>query len=196
MTILFLCSGNTCRSPMAIAAWRALERSDEKPFGERVRVRSAGLAALTIAFSPEQRKGALNGVAASRHAQSVARAWGEDLTRHRAHGISTTLLAEAELVVTMTEDQARAVRDYFGLGNQVRALGEWLESESYAVHEDRRLASLLEIESNTRLAHDIVDPYGSSFEAYQSCGEEIKIALIGLRRALRDGRFSFETEQL
>ena len=195
MTILFLCSGNTCRSPMAIAAWRALERSDEKPFGDRVRVRSAGLAALTMVTTRNQQS-TFPVVAASRHAQRVARAWGEDLSGHRAHGISTVLLSEADLVVTMTEDQARAIRDYFGRKNQVRALGEWLESESYAVDEDRRLASLLEIESKARPAHDIVDPYGSSLEAYQSCGEEIKLALIGLRRALRDGKFSFETEQL
>lgn len=190
MTILFLCSGNTCRSPMAIAAWRALERSDEKPFGNRVCVRSAGLAALTFAPAANAEPRDFGGVPASRHAQKVARAWGEDLSKHRAQGISAALLDEADFVVTMTDDQARAVRDYFGLGKQVCALGEWLEAESRAVGEDRRLAALLETEANARTSRDIVDPYGSSIEAYQSCGEEIKLALIGFRRALRTGNLS------
>lgn len=194
MTILFLCSGNTCRSPMAMAAWRSLERSDEKSFGDRVRVRSAGLAALSMensnavvrsAIDRSEKGRKLRGVPASRYAQEVARGWGEDLSSHRARGLSSALLAEADFVLTMTDDQAHAVRVYCGLkSSQVRALGDFSD-EIFSSDAECRLASLMEIETNSRTARDIIDPFGGSLEAYQSCGEAIRSALIGVRRALR-----------
>jgi protein-tyrosine phosphatase len=197
MTILFLCSGNTCRSPMALAAWRSLERSDEKPFGEQVCVRSAGLAVPPPALSDSKGR-KKRGAPASRHAQKVAHAWGEDLSTHSAQGLSSQLLDEAALILTMTDDQALAVRDYFGFkAYNVRPLGEFISSESFAVSEDQRLAALLgQVTRATRTARDIVDPYGGSFEAYHSCGEEIRNALIGLRRALRAGELSHAGETL
>lgn len=191
MTILFLCSGNTCRSPLALAAWRSLERCDEKPFGEKVCVCSAGLAVPPPGLSDAKGR-KKRGAPASRHAQKVAHSWGEDLTTHNAQGLSSQLLDEADLILTMTDDQALAVRDYFGFkACDVRALGEFLSSKSSSVSESQRLAALLGQETRlTRTARDIVDPYGGSFEAYHSCGEEIRNALIGLRRALRSGELS------
>ena len=185
MTILFLCSGNTCRSPMAIAAWRSLERCDDKPFGDDVQVRSAGLAAQSA------QSGKRDCVPASRHAQKVAKSWGEDLASHRAHGLSSSLLEECDFIITMTDDQARAMRNYFGYQpQQVRCLGEFLPDE-ISTDEDKRLLALLETRvAPTRTSRDLVDPYGGSLEAYQSCGAQIRSAIVDLRRALRADELS------
>lgn len=92
--VLFVCSGNTCRSPLAAAFFRkALEG---RPGMGAVEVASAGLSAL-------------DGEPASRQAREVAREWGLDLEAHRSRRASRELLAGARLILTMTADHKRRV---------------------------------------------------------------------------------------
>lgn len=87
--ILFVCTGNTCRSPMAEALFNQLN-----PEGCH-EAHSAGLAALA-------------GQPASPQAIEVMRqAYGLDLTGHLARQAGDDLLNEASLIVTMTADQKR-----------------------------------------------------------------------------------------
>jgi protein-tyrosine-phosphatase len=83
--ILFVCSGNTCRSPLAEVIARQLlpPRLDFQ-----VEIASAGASAL-------------NGSPASQYALDVARAHGLDLTAHRSRPLSAALVREADLIVTM-----------------------------------------------------------------------------------------------
>lgn len=83
--LLFVCTGNTCRSPMAevIARARAVERDLD------VEVSSAGL--MTGPGSP-----------AAEHARRLAAARGLDLATHRSTALSPDLLAMADLVLGMT----------------------------------------------------------------------------------------------
>lgn len=84
--ILFVCTGNTCRSPLAAAMARA----------RGVEAASAGLAAT-------------NGSPASEYAQ-LAAAWrGLDLRGHRARQLSPALIKQADRIYTMTADQAQYV---------------------------------------------------------------------------------------
>lgn len=94
LDVLFVCSGNTCRSPLAAAFFRkALQgRQGVGP----VEVGSAGLSAL-------------DGEPASRQAREVAREWGLDLEAHRSRRASRELLAGARLILTMTADHKRRV---------------------------------------------------------------------------------------
>jgi protein-tyrosine-phosphatase len=94
----------------------------------------------------------------------------------------------------MTEDQAAAVRSHFGLPEgKVVPLGYFDESRSSAHDEDvqQRLTDLLGTEENDdelwRGPVHIADPYGGSLEAYESCAQQIRRAVTGLRRALREG---------
>ncbi len=185
MTILFVCSGNTCRSPLAVAAWHALEAA-ESALGQRGdQVSSAGLMAH-------------KGAPATPHAQQIARHWNTDLLSHRARGLTQELAQDAALIVTMTQQQAQTARRQFALPtHRVRVLGEF--RDAYRVLDDKknaeepsddaRLEALMNDATTLKKACevDIADPFGGSLEAYESCASQIKNAVAGLRFSLRNG---------
>jgi protein-tyrosine-phosphatase len=83
--ILFICSGNTCRSPLAEAIGRQVLPSR---LDFDVEVASAG----TSAF---------DGSPASRYSVEVAREHGLDLSGHRSRSVTPALVSAADLIVTM-----------------------------------------------------------------------------------------------
>lgn len=85
MNILFVCTGNTCRSPMAAGLMNkiAMERDLD------VRIESAGI------FANE-------GENASSEAIVVMRKYGVDLTGHHAQPINEELIEKSDLILTMT----------------------------------------------------------------------------------------------
>jgi protein-tyrosine phosphatase len=101
-TILFVCSGNTCRSPMAEAlARRVLARKFEVPEAELekkgINVVSAGSFAMPGARATPQ------GVEALRE-------MGIDLTQHRSKPLSVELIHQADLIFTMGRAHAMQVQ--------------------------------------------------------------------------------------
>ena len=93
MQLLFVCTGNTCRSPMASAYAAAFLHRYGR---EDIVVRSAGLAAW--AGSP-----------ASDGAVAVMAQNGIDLTGFRSTRISAPLLDESDRIICMTGGHRRAV---------------------------------------------------------------------------------------
>ena len=83
--VLFVCTGNTCRSPMAAAWFRHLCGQDGLDW-------TAGSAGL----------GAFAGDGASLHAKEVMAARGIDLSHHAARPFSAYLADEADRIVVMT----------------------------------------------------------------------------------------------
>ena len=93
--ILFVCTGNTCRSPMAAAFAVRLARER----GLDVRVSSAGLCA---AAAP-----------ASAQAVQVMAEQGISLAGHRAQPLSQALCDRAEIILTMTAAQRNTILHQF-----------------------------------------------------------------------------------
>ncbi len=104
--IVFVCTGNTCRSPLAEALCKKrlcarlacpIEALPERGYY----VLSAGLAAMP-------------GFNAAFEAEQVARGYGIDLSTHRSQPLTGDLAANADYLVGMTENHVRALADYFG----------------------------------------------------------------------------------
>ena len=96
MRLLFVCTGNTCRSSMAeILARRELER---RGLSGRVEVLSAGTSTVS-------------GLPASHHAIHIMTDMSLDLHGHRSTMLSRELVESADLVLTMTHGQRRMVED-------------------------------------------------------------------------------------
>ena len=93
MHILFVCTGNICRSPMAEAYTRDLCRRKTVP---HIRVSSAGTAA------PENHE-------ASAQAKFVLWEEGIPLENHRSRQLTRDMIEQADTVVTMTQGHRRQV---------------------------------------------------------------------------------------
>ncbi|MCL2003277.1 MAG: low molecular weight protein arginine phosphatase [Oscillospiraceae bacterium] len=92
MKILFVCTGNTCRSPLAEVLCAA-----RKPEWE---ARSRGLAAYENAN-------------AAAHAAEAAREHGCDLSAHQAHMVAERDIDWADTVIGMTTAHAAMLRTLF-----------------------------------------------------------------------------------
>jgi 2-C-methyl-D-erythritol 4-phosphate cytidylyltransferase len=111
-TLLFVCTGNTCRSPLAEAIARA-EIARRGWAG--VRVASAGIAARA-------------GDRASEHARSVGRRHGLDLDAHRSQPLTVGLAGAADLILTMSPSHLGAL-DRMAAGERASTLGDFVAGE-------------------------------------------------------------------
>lgn len=92
-TVLLVCTGNTCRSPMAAGILKKM-LADEGIEG--VSVLSAGTAAL-------------EGMPATDLAVSTSADWQIDLSGHRSQPVTDKLVAEADLILTMTPEHREEI---------------------------------------------------------------------------------------
>jgi len=100
-TILFVCSGNTCRSPMAEAIARhilaqAMNVADGELERKWITVISAGTAAMP-------------GCRATPQAVEAVAALGADLSRHRSQPLSVELIHQADVIWAMSRNHVRSV---------------------------------------------------------------------------------------
>jgi len=179
--ILFVCTGNTCRSPMAEGLLRKLA----KERGVDLEVRSAGVSAIP-------------GTSVSRHAAAILRDEGinDDITSSQ---LSDALVSWADLVLTLTGGHKRHVLQYFPAAlTKTHTLKEYVEVESTVGKDLQELDSLyaqaeLEIslggepdaadlqriiEIRQRIpSFDISDPFGGTRDDYEIAASEIRTAL-------------------
>jgi len=143
-SVLFICLGNICRSPYAEYRLRALGPVNE------ARVSSAGFI-LPGRPSPD-------------NALEVSGKRGLDMTDHRSKVISPLMLNEFDLVVAMTAEQVRDLREKHGCP---------------------RVIHLGDVDPGPIGMRDIPDPYGTGTARFEEVYKRIDQAVGELHRVLR-----------
>jgi len=146
-SVLFICLGNICRSPYAEYRLRALGPENGS------RVSSAGFI-LPGRPSPE-------------NALKVSAKRGVDMTDHRSRVISPRMLGDYDLVVAMTAEQVRDLREKHGC---------------------RRVVHLGDVDPGPIPMRDVPDPYGTGTARFQEVYQRIDRAVEELHRVLAGPR--------
>lgn len=109
--VLIVCTGNTCRSPLAEVMLRRL--LEERGMGHTVTVASAGV-------------GTVDGAPAAEGARRVAAERGLRLDGHRTRSVDEDVLARADLILTMeVSHKERLLRRYPRYAHAVYTLKEY-----------------------------------------------------------------------
>ena len=109
MLILVVCTGNTCRSPMAEAILRRLVAEKLGCTDDEVESRGVLIASAGVSAAP--------GCAASPEAVDVMRAQGLNLTDHASQPLTSKLVQHADVIFTLTSVHRQAILQRFPEAN-------------------------------------------------------------------------------
>lgn len=170
LRILFVCTGNTCRSPMAEGLCRSF--LGHFRLQQEVEVASAGFNAVA-------------GGPASREAVAIMTERGIDLSGHKTASLTAEKVRWADLILTMEEYHRQHLLERFPeAAGKAFVLKEYVavpEADAApAAHGTRRPGR-----------YDITDPFGQSTEVYRRCAMELASAVadvcIDAHRRLEQG---------
>jgi protein-tyrosine-phosphatase len=186
--ILFVCTGNTCRSPMAEGILRQMALDK----GLAITVRSAGISASL-------------GAPMSRHSAVLMEKKGIP-AQHSSQSASAKHIVWADLILTMTVSHKRAVIQAFPEAlEKIHLLKEYAEdnpevlsiiAESESFYSDLEMKRVLaqpitagerqrvwELE-NRLPDYDIFDPFGGTLTDYERCAEDLQLQITKLVKKL------------
>lgn len=176
MNVLFVCTGNTCRSPMAekILKKRVIEEKID------MNITSAGISTI-------------EGQAASKHAEKIMRNYGE--SEHSAKRITQDLIEWADLILTMTiehqrylisnnkefKDKIFTLKEFSKINKDEKKLYLQFEAKKQDFHKKNKkvIGDLRELQKLERELYllNISDPFGGSYEDYKYTAKEIEKAV-------------------
>lgn len=140
-TIVFVCTGNTCRSPMAEGLFRVLA---EKYALRDVECTSCGLSAFT-------------GMPVTDYAVKAAAEYGADISAHRSRPLTEYLLLQGDLFVCMTSRHADLLAPYLP-AEKLRVLGDGIPDPFGGTQEDyKTCAAAIYAALETMIQKDLED---------------------------------------
>ena len=145
--VLFVCTGNTCRSPMAEEILKKMLRDCDV---KNLKVRSAGICGW-------------EDMPASSFAIEVARLRGVDLSRHRSQQLTIKMVQEADLILAMSQEHINYVRRIDPKAGDKAHLLKIFPKPHPASNEDQNQGVLF-----------IKDPIGGSLRDYERSFLEIE----------------------
>ena len=168
-SILVVCSGNICRSPIAEGLLRrAMER---RSVGEPLSIASAG----TIA---------MDGTPATREAVAAARDRGVDIAAHRARRLTDPMIGDADVLICMAAEHREEIEERVPAAVDraftVKELVRLLELDLTPADLHGRLAAAATARQQDRLTEmdrfdeDVVDPLGMPIETYLAIAHELE----------------------
>lgn len=151
MNILFVCTGNTCRSPMAEGLLKKIVLSHDDEEAEQLSISSGGM-------------NAADGAPVNEKAVEALKDYDIDISSYRAKSVDAQTIADADIILTMTEAHKETLLYLFGGAAEEKTytLLEYIGSEG-----------------------DIVDPYGQSEQVYKQCAKKIYNALLSADQLIR-----------
>ncbi len=159
--ILLVCTGNTCRSPMAEAMLREMARQRQV----ELEVRSAGVAAL-------------DGQPISAHAAEALRKRNVPLPAGGASSLKEDGAGWADLILTMTVRHKQALLSRFpDAAGKTYTLKEYAYLHTAAGGSGSGTGEGEGADAANPPDLDIADPFGGSLELYEQSADEISRAL-------------------
>lgn len=155
MNILFVCTGNTCRSPMAEGLFKDMLRKNNI---ENIKVSSAGLSVFP-------------GEHANEKAIRALKEKGIDISSHRARQIHDEF-DKADIILAMTSSHIKIIEDYL----------KFSKKEKPRLFTLKEFAAKI---SGEKLSDaDIDDPYGRDYDYYKKIRDHIEKELIKIIKNL------------
>lgn len=148
-TILFVCTGNTCRSIMAQGMFeKMLKEKIENSC--RYNIQSAGISAIS-------------GMSPTSEAITVMFEQGIDISQQQAQPLRDDLVKKADLILVMAKEHIEYIKRRFPFAqNKVFLIKKYLQKDEFK-----------NIKKNDK-NYEIVDPIGRTVEFYRIVARELK----------------------
>jgi len=148
-TVLFVCTGNTCRSAMAEGMFKKMLEERTKG-NSKIEVISAGIFALP-------------GISPTFEAISVMFEQGIDISQHYAQELQEELIKKADLILVMTNEHKEYIHKEFPFAQNKTFL-----LKKFTINNKS------ESNQNNDRNYEIIDPIGRKIEFYRIIARELK----------------------